>query len=331
LTEKIAPRHRRPVLCRSGSPAPETVPGVTVVLPVWNRPRLLLTALDSVSAQTLPPSRIVVVDDGSTDGTASAAAAWLERHGSGDAHRLLRTPHRGAAAARNLGLRLAPADGFVAFLDSDDTWPPDFLARTATALAANPDAVVALTDRHLIDVESGSDRIDDLSALVATPLVWMLAGGAGFGSASLIRVGALRAVRAYPEGIATGHDVRVFFRLAARGRWLHCPGAPVTFLRGHSRATGEAGHIASRHADHLLRWAETFERAVTELGPGRVPRCILRRRMARRWRQAGDDLRRRGRRAEARACYRHAFTWQPTRIRALAGWILPALGGGGRG
>jgi glycosyltransferase involved in cell wall biosynthesis len=107
--------------------APE--PRISVVVPVHNRARTVGRALESALAQTRPPTEILVVDDGSTDGTAEATAAY------GADVRYVHQANAGAAAARNAGVARATAP-WVAFLDSDDHWAPDHLARMAAAVTA---------------------------------------------------------------------------------------------------------------------------------------------------------------------------------------------------
>src|SRR5258706_15051131 len=96
-------------------------PLVSVILPVYNGEGGGGRAVESVLAQTYPAIELIVIDDGSTDGT----RAVLERFGSRVT--VLAQPHAGAYAARNLGLRYAHG-AFVAFLDSDDAWLRDRLS-----------------------------------------------------------------------------------------------------------------------------------------------------------------------------------------------------------
>ena len=96
-------------------------PLVSVILPVYDRETLVVRAVESVLAQTYRPLELLVVDDGSTDGTRAALRAF------GDAITVLEQPHAGAYVARNLALRHARGE-LVAFIDSDDVWLPDKLS-----------------------------------------------------------------------------------------------------------------------------------------------------------------------------------------------------------
>lgn len=126
-----------------------TDPIVTVVMPTYQRWPLVADAVDSVLAQELHDFELIVVDDGSTDGTADRLA--------GRDHRLtvLRQANRGRSAARNAGIAAARAP-WLAFLDSDDRWEPHHLAQFAAAAGA-PDTGWA-SDVVLWDPETGARR-----------------------------------------------------------------------------------------------------------------------------------------------------------------------------
>lgn len=106
-------------------------PALTAIIPVHNGERFLAEAIRSALDQTLPPTEILVVDDGSTDGSAAVAAAF------GPPVRVLTQANRGPSAARNLGVAHATGE-LLAFLDADDLWLPDKLARQVHALHDAP-------------------------------------------------------------------------------------------------------------------------------------------------------------------------------------------------
>ena len=124
------------------------MPNVAVVIPVRDRAGMVVEAIASVLGQTYRDLGIVVVDDGSTDGSAAAAEEALA--GSALPARVLPTPPRGVAAARNAGAAQLDAR-WVAFLDSDDLWLPAKLERQIAWLDARPAYRVAQTDERWID------------------------------------------------------------------------------------------------------------------------------------------------------------------------------------
>ena len=100
---------------------------ISVVIPTYNRIGTLPRALDSVLAQTRPADEIIVVDDGSTDGTGNMMSTKYPQC------RLLSQANSGVSSARNLGIANAKGD-WIALLDSDDAWHPEKLAQQMSAL-----------------------------------------------------------------------------------------------------------------------------------------------------------------------------------------------------
>ena len=112
---------------------------ISVVIPTFNRRDLLRRALLSVYAQTLAPAEVIVIDDGSTDGTDVMLSNEFPQVS------YYRQENRGVSSARNLGIHHATGD-WLAFLDSDDEWLPEKLLRQADALTANPGSRVCHTE-----------------------------------------------------------------------------------------------------------------------------------------------------------------------------------------
>jgi glycosyltransferase involved in cell wall biosynthesis len=102
--------------------------------------------VESVLAQTHRDVEVIVVDDGSTDGTADVAESF------GPPVACHRTPNRGVSAARNLGTECAQG-GFIAFLDADDGWAPTKLERQVGLLEERPDVGLCFTGAHRVDGE----------------------------------------------------------------------------------------------------------------------------------------------------------------------------------
>jgi glycosyltransferase involved in cell wall biosynthesis len=113
------------------------MPSVSVIIPTFDRKRFLAEALDSVRAQTFADVEVVVVDDGSTDGTEEMLLGFA-------GVRCIRQENRGVSSARNEGIR-SSAGELVAFLDSDDLWKPEKLARQVDYHREHPDAWISQT------------------------------------------------------------------------------------------------------------------------------------------------------------------------------------------
>ena len=121
---------------------------VSVVIPTFNRAHLVRRAVDSVLAQCWSADEVIVVDDGSTDGTSAILASY------GNRIRYIAQRHAGAGHARNAGIRAA-RNPLVAFLDSDDEWLPAKLEMQRTVLGARPDVLFCFSDFRGCDPRDG--------------------------------------------------------------------------------------------------------------------------------------------------------------------------------
>ena len=113
------------------------VSGISVVIPVFNGENHLAEAVASVQSQTPGPLEIIVVDDGSTDGTAEVARQL------GFGVQYYHQPNRGPSSARNLGIKRSRGD-LLAFLDADDLWPADRLRLQLARLEQDPELEIIL-------------------------------------------------------------------------------------------------------------------------------------------------------------------------------------------
>src|SRR5690606_34001769 len=134
---RLRARHRRRDLAQAEGPAVSVQASVAVVIPVHDGEAFLAETLASVAAQTLPAAEVIVVDDGSTDRSAAVARAAGAR--------VLQQANAGPGAARNRGAAASTSE-LIAFLDADDLFEPDKLARQVAALASAPDAAGACSD-----------------------------------------------------------------------------------------------------------------------------------------------------------------------------------------
>ena len=202
-----------------------TAPRVSVVLPTFDRAQVLPTALGSVLDQAFTDLELIVVDDGSTDGTRDVVRAL------GDERvRIISTPRHGAAAARNAGIAAAAGD-LIAFQDSDDRWLPGKLAAQVNALDGADEHTAVVYGvmegwRHgqhrFVPSRSEPMLSGDLRAvlprynLIGTP-------------SAIVRAAALRSVGGFDPTLRRFQDWDLWLRLAVDHRFLFVDQVVVEF------------------------------------------------------------------------------------------------------
>lgn len=113
-------------------------PSVSVVIPLYNAAYTILRTLESVSKQTCLPKELIVVDDGSTDGSFALVSDYKLHYQGPIQINIFQQANSGVSRARNVGMQHSIGD-FIALLDADDWWQPEKLARQMEVLRANPD------------------------------------------------------------------------------------------------------------------------------------------------------------------------------------------------
>ncbi len=121
---------------------------VSVIIPCFNAAEFVAATIESVLRQTRPAAEILAIDDGSTDETLAVLA------GFGDRIRVLRKKNGGPATARNVGIRHATGD-YLAFLDSDDLWEEDKLARQLAEFEAHPETGLLFSEAWMFREVAG--------------------------------------------------------------------------------------------------------------------------------------------------------------------------------
>ena len=196
----------------------------SVVIPLFNKAAYIQRALDSVYAQACRPAEILIVNDGSTDGGDAVARAQADPR-----LRVIDQPNRGVSAARNAGLETA-AERFVAFLDADDIWAPEFLERMAAAIAAHPGAV--LYAAGFATVEHGQikktigippGRPDPAAARKVDYFAVATGGHPLHMSTTVVDAAAARRVGGFAEGVAFCEDHLFWAKLALAGEVVLSP------------------------------------------------------------------------------------------------------------
>ncbi len=140
-------------------------PTISVIIPTYNCAQYVSGAIRSCLGQSEPPNQIVVVDDGSVDGTTDALRAFTAH----PSVRVLRQTNQGVSAARNAGVRTS-ASTFVAFLDADDELRPHALRARRKAIISHPEVDVFFSDYYVSDaprLERSAHRALDATGMLA--------------------------------------------------------------------------------------------------------------------------------------------------------------------
>jgi glycosyltransferase involved in cell wall biosynthesis len=207
-------------------------PLVSIIIPCYNAGRWLAATLESACGQTWPHCEIIVVDDGSSDSSATLAETWRDR-----GVQVIRQTNRGAAAARNAGLARARGD-YLQFLDADDLLAPDKIAIQIARLATAPANSVASAAWARFRTEPGEAVFRPEPVWCdAKPVDWLVASWNGEGmmhpAAWLVPAAVARAAGPWNETLSLDDDGEYFARvLLASAGVVHCREARV-YYRTH--------------------------------------------------------------------------------------------------
>jgi glycosyltransferase involved in cell wall biosynthesis len=218
-----------------------TGPLVSVLVPAHNAAGTIAAALGTATGQTWPEIEILVVDDGSTDETASIVAEFAA---ADPRIRLIRRPNGGVSAARNSALAVARG-AWLAPLDADDLWRRDKIERQL-ARADDPETVCVYGWYVPVDAEGRAmpDRVSGgrREGMVRDAL--LLGNFVGPGSSPLLRRSAVEAAGGWDETLRGNEDHALYLRLAGAGRFRVVP----EVLVGHRQRADSLSH------DRRMMW-----------------------------------------------------------------------------
>jgi glycosyltransferase involved in cell wall biosynthesis len=222
---------------------------VAAIIPAHNAAPTIGETLRAALAQTFPPAEIIVVDDGSTDGTATLVAGIAAQHPQ---VRLLRQQCLGPSAARNRAIAATQAP-LIAPLDADDVWAPQYLAHCAAALSRQPQAGFAYAWHHLVDAQGRAIR-GPLELALEGDILWPMAlvNCVGNGSSAVFRRAAMVEAGLYRAPLPDwpgAEDYLLQLRVAARRPVVCVPRDLVAYRKGpHSLSANADGAYRARRA-----------------------------------------------------------------------------------
>ena len=246
---------------------------ISVVIPVYNRASVVHEAIDSALAQDAGGLEVLVVDDGSTDGTAEVVS---RRYHDDPRLRVIRRVNGGPAAARNAGIAQARGE-YLALLDSDDTWLPEYLSSQLAVLrSSGADLVIANAEWQKDD--TGQFLFDHSWFVFPDSLAAMCAGAWTLPSCTVLRTEVARRL-GFDEAFRMCDDTDFMFRFHEAGyRCLPNPRVLVCYrayrggaaqLSANPDQLGLAAYSVMRHHSQahpeVLRRGPDFDRQIGEL------------------------------------------------------------------
>jgi glycosyltransferase involved in cell wall biosynthesis len=283
-------------------------PTVSVVIPTRNRKTLLPVALRSALAQTFPDVEILVVDDASTDGTAELYRDFPDPRIQWLRHDVA----RGGAAARNTGIVHSRGE-YIAFLDDDDAWYPEKLARQMEVMLTSPPNVAAVyTGYVIVDRASGQvrgrmvpHRRGDLQADL------MKSNPIGGTSSMLLRRSCLDQVGLFDEALPSLQDRDLWIRIARRFHFAYVPEPLLTYFLHSPRVWSNVEALLGGLTIMLGKY-------------GSSP--AFRRYCSKRYLECGIRLAQAGETARGRAAVVKSITLHPSGLRAYLYLALTLFG-----
>jgi glycosyltransferase involved in cell wall biosynthesis len=229
---------------------------ITAIIPTFNRRTYVARALESVFSQSKLPDEVIVVDDGSTDGTMDFVTSIY-----GSRVTLISQPNAGVSSARRTGLQAAQGS-WIAFLDSDDEWTVGRMARLSEVAKAMPaDVAWVFGDTQLVTDDDDQQTLYGLEGLHPSgpfeiyddPLPTQFPFQFSLLQSSLVRRSALLNAGGFVEDLRTSEDFLISFRVALRARFAAIAGVVTRLYRTKD--------LAATSLDSGARRTQAFWRA----------------------------------------------------------------------
>jgi glycosyltransferase involved in cell wall biosynthesis len=287
------------------------MPSVSIIIPAYNAAEFIGDAIRSVLAQNVSDYEVIVVDDGSTDGTREVLRAFDDRV------QYVRQNNRGVAAARNAGIAMARGQ-WVCFLDADDMWMPEKLGRQLTLAVQHPSVGLIFADaeerdaariqkRSILEtMRFGPDALRDVP--LREPFRKLLVENFIPTSTVMIRTACFATAGTFDEELSNAEDRDLWLRIAA-----HFPIACVPQILAKKRS--HAANISARTELALRSRIRVWMRARSRY-PALAPAALCDRLVAEAYQQLGYLRLQNGDRREARQCAWSALDYAARHVAA---------------
>lgn len=288
------------------------MPTVSVITPTYNRGNIVAETIKSILTQSYKDFELLVIDDGSADNTRQIISALPDSR-----IKYIYKQNGGVSSARNLGLKEATGE-FIAFLDSDDFWPQDFLATMLDALRKNPDCGLAYC---LTSVKSANGEIknydssqrchsgDITEQLFMNSVIWP--------SATIFRKSISENIF-FDTQLKNAEDSDFFLRMSAKAKYLFVEGIRAIRTASPDSLSNFAGINCAR----IL----SLERFYFHLGGDKlVSRNAALKKLAKACRRIAERHRKNNNKKAALYLYKKALRYQPTDVRLYIGFAKAVI------
>lgn len=266
-------------------------PLVSAIIATYNREHIVGEAIESILQQTYKNIEIVIVDDGSTDGTQENLKKY------GDRIRVVHQENRGPAAAWNHGIQVARGE-IIAFLGSDDIWLPTFVERQVKLLQLAGESVTCCLSNGSLNFANGKETTSFKTALLHPPYeegVWLNVAEVIstrfvlFGQTVAIRRSALERTGGFDESLRYLEDYDMALRLSLQGPWGFIREPLVVWREGNTNSDSLSQEAKRNQIQLKQNVIKIHERVLQELQ--RTAQCAqLRKRLTRKLRKDHFNL-----------------------------------------
>lgn len=239
---------------------------ISVIIPAYNAEKYIRAAVRSVLDQTHPAREIIIIDDGSTDGTRQSVEELQKERGTdAPAIRYIHQQNQGPAVARNTGIAAAIGE-HIAFLDADDTWLPTKIEKQVDAFKQDPDIGLVCTGRYRIDEQTSKQEINCLgNKLTGNGYKDLWEKGNFITTSSVVakkECFALSGLFDVSKEVLGSEDMDMWYRIAERYKLKYINEPLVQYLARHSgfnrsnitRAYASAAAVIRKHQPVLPKY-----------------------------------------------------------------------------
>ena len=278
---------------------------VAVICTPNNQASIAYDAIDSITAQSVKPERLIVVHDKSeTDAVASLQKRIEKVMPDSQLVCIEHDSDTTFIAARNIGLNHVGDCQYIHFVNSNIQLPKDFYEKATRRLATQQDCMAAMPAK--VKLVNGLDAAIYSDNFIKNPWLWLMRKKLEIAGAILLCSHAVEKAGKFNPLLLIGADTDFFARISNQSAWCYIPDCVVTLPLSQTKAD-----IQSQFPDYYRRWALIYENLLdTYRARDRIARKIYRPILAKAWFEAGQELLSHQRIEEAHDCFTRSLSWR---------------------